>query len=48
MYGFPVDAAIDASQFEMLLNDPRIESAETSVKEELFQFIEATKKHRSH
>ena len=40
-----MDASITADQFEMLLNDPRIESADTSVKEELMQFIEATKKH---
>ena len=45
MYCFFVDAAINADQFEMLLNDPRVESAEPSVKEELRQFIEATKKH---
>lgn len=45
MYSLHVDAAITADQFEMLLNDPRLESTEPSIKEDILAFKNATAKH---
>lgn len=37
--------ALDIEQFEMLLGDPRLESSDPSVMEDLKGFIDATKRH---
>lgn len=37
--------ALDIEQFEMLLGDPRLESSDPSVMDELKGFIDATRRH---